>query len=62
MDDLFDVVHETRTPIVITNDQSEIEGIIVRSNVIGAMTTDNEYDAIDSNEKVTDTKEEEDHE
>ena len=24
------------------------------------MTTDNEYDAIDSNEKVTDTKEEED--
>lgn len=62
VDDLFDVVHETRTPIVITNDQSEIEGIIVRSNVIGAMTTDNEYDAIDSNEKVTDTKEEEDHE
>lgn len=62
VDDLFDVVHETRTPIVITNDQSEIEGIIVRSNVIGAMTTDNEYDAIDSDEKVTDTKEEEDHE
>src|SRR5690625_1579536 len=62
VDDLFDVVHETRAPIVITNDQSEIEGIIVRSNVIGAMTTDNEYDAIDSNEKVTDTKEEEDHE
>ena len=62
VDDLFDVVHETKTPIVITNDQSEIEGVIVRSNVIGAMTTGVEYDAIDSEKKDKETKEETNHE
>ncbi|SHE27355.1 glycine betaine/proline transport system ATP-binding protein [Atopostipes suicloacalis DSM 15692] len=62
VDDIFDVVHETETPIVITNEQSEIEGIIVRSNVIGAMTTGVQYDAIDPDQKAKETKEEINHE
>lgn len=42
IDDLFDVLHESETPVAVTNQEGEIEGVIVRSNVIGAMTTDYE--------------------
>lgn len=52
VDELFDVVHETETPIAITNEARELEGVIVRSNVIGAMTTDSEYDVIKADEEV----------
>lgn len=52
VDELFDVVHETETPIAITNEDRELEGVIVRSNVIGAMTTDSEYDVIKADEEV----------
>lgn len=48
IDDLFDLVHESKTPLVITDDEDEIEGVIVRNNVIGAMTKETEYDVIDS--------------
>src|SRR5699024_8536599 len=62
VDDIFDVVHETETPIVITNELSEIEGIIVRSNVIGALTTGVQYDAIDQDKNAKETKKEINHE
>jgi len=60
IDDLFDLVHESQTPLVITDNDNKIEGVIVRSNVIGAMTTDTEYDVIepsDDNEANEPTKE-----
>lgn len=50
IDDLFDVIHESETPIAVTSDKGEIEGVIVRSNVIGAMTTDTQYDVIETDE------------
>lgn len=50
IDDLFDVIHESETPIAVTSDTGEIEGVIVRSNVIGAMTTDTQYDVIETDE------------
>lgn len=52
VDDLFDVVHESETPLAITNESGEIEGVIVRSNVIGAMTTDVEYENIETDNKT----------
>jgi len=54
IDELFDLVHESETPLVITDESDEIEGVIVRNDVIGAMTTDTEYDVIGSedDEKV----------
>jgi glycine betaine/proline transport system ATP-binding protein len=57
VDDLFDVVHESETPLAITNESGEIEGVIVRSNVIGAMTTDVEYENIETDNKTDDEKE-----
>jgi len=66
VDDLFDVVHESETPLAITNESGEIEGVIVRSNVIGAMTTDVEYENIEPENKTDvekeDTEEETDNE
>ena len=47
IDDLFDVIHESETPVAVTDKDGKIEGVIVRSNVIGAMTSD--YDANDTN-------------
>lgn len=40
IDHLFDVIHESETPVAVTDKDGKIEGVIVRSNVIGAMTTD----------------------
>jgi len=62
VDDLFDVVHESETPLAITNKDGELEGVVVRSNVIGAMTTDTEYDVIEHSDNEESTKEEEIHE
>jgi len=62
VDDLFDAVHESETPLAITNKDGVLEGIIVRSNVIGAMTTDTEYDVIDHSEDNESTEEAEIHE
>ncbi|MBZ6526347.1 glycine betaine/L-proline ABC transporter ATP-binding protein [Aerococcaceae bacterium DSM 111021] len=66
IDDLFDVIHDSETPIAVTSNKGELKGVIVRSNVIGAMTTDTQYDVIDNNEDATEikdsTKEELDHE
>lgn len=66
IDDLFDVIHDSETPIAVTSSKGELEGVIVRSNVIGAMTTDTQYDVINNNEDDTEikdsTKEELDHE
>ncbi|MFC4773794.1 glycine betaine/L-proline ABC transporter ATP-binding protein [Ruoffia tabacinasalis] len=66
IDDLFDVIHDSETPIAVTSNKGELEGVIVRSNVIGAMTTDTQYDVINNNEDDTEikdsTKEELDHE
>lgn len=66
IDDLFDVIHDSETPIAVTSNKGELEGVIVRSNVIGAMTTDTQYDVIENNEDDTEikdsTKEELDHE
>lgn len=53
IDDLFDVIHKSETPIAVTSDEGELEGIIVRSNVIGAMTTDPKYDVIETEEEET---------
>ena len=47
IDDLFDVIHESETPVAVTDKDGKIEGVIVRSNVIGAMTSD--YDTNDTN-------------
>jgi len=47
IDDLFDVIHESETPVAVTDKDGKIEGVIVRSNVIGAMTSD--YDGNDTN-------------
>lgn len=47
IDDLFDVIHESETPVAVTDKDGKIEGVIVRSNVIGAMTSD--YDSNDTN-------------
>ena len=47
IDDLFDVIHESETPVAVTDKDGKIEGVIVRSNVIGAMTSD--YDGNDIN-------------
>jgi len=58
IDDLFELVEGSETPIVITSDSDEIEGIIVRSNVIGAMTTDNDYEVIDSSNNEESTEQE----
>lgn len=51
IDDLFDVIHESETPIAVTSDEGELEGVIVRGNVIGAMTTDTQYDVIETEEE-----------
>lgn len=51
IDDLFDVLHESETPVAVTNKEGEIEGVIVRSNVIGAMTTDYEPTQVNSTEE-----------
>lgn len=40
MDELFDVMHTSETPVAVTKDTGEIEGVIVRSNIIEAMSTD----------------------
>lgn len=62
VDDLFDVIHDSETPVAVTNKSGEIEGVIVRSNVIGAMTTDSEYEIIDSDNETETTEEETDNE
>lgn len=66
IDDLFDVIHESETPIAVTSNSGELEGVIVRSNVIGAMTTDTQFDVIEQNQKnatsIDSTKEESNHE
>ena len=51
IDDLFDVIHESETPIAVTSDEGELEGVIVRGNVIGAMTTDTQFDVIETEEE-----------
>lgn len=42
MDELFDVMHTSETPVAVTKETGEIEGVIVRSNIIEAMSTDYE--------------------
>lgn len=55
IDDLFDVIHESETPVAVTDKDGKIEGVIVRSNVIGAMTTDyNLNGSEDREESATD--------
>lgn len=56
IDNLFDMIHDSETPVAVTNKDGEIEGIIVRSNVIGAMTSNYDMTQLDTS---TDLKEEE---
>lgn len=56
IDNLFDMIHDSETPVAVTNKDGEIEGIIVRSNVIGAMTSNYDMTQLDT---PTDLKEEE---
>lgn len=55
IDHLFDVIHDSETPVAVTDKDGKIEGVIVRSNVIGAMTTDYDLnDTQDRKESATD--------
>src|SRR5699024_3830449 len=65
IDDLFDVIHDSETPIAVTSNKGELEGVIVRSNVIDAITIEKLYDLLTNSENDTlsndSTKEELDH-
>lgn len=56
IDNLFDVIHDSETPVAVTDKDGKIEGVIVRSNVIGAMTTD--YDLNGSQDRKESTTDE----
>lgn len=56
IDDLFDVIHDSETPVAVTDKDGKIEGVIVRSNVIGAMTTD--YDLNETEDRKESTSHE----
>ena len=53
IDNLFDVIHDSETPVAVTDKDGKIEGVIVRSNVIGAMTTD--YDLNETEDRKEST-------
>ena len=59
MDELFDVMHTSETPVAVTKETGEIEGVIVRSNIIEAMSTDYELNGA---EREAEIKEESSHE
>lgn len=59
MDELFDVMHTSETPVAVTKETGEIEGVIVRSNIIEAMSTDYE---LNGDEREAEIKEESSHE
>lgn len=56
IDHLFDVIHDSETPVAVTDKDGKIEGVIVRGNVIGAMTTD--YDLNDTQDRKEPTTDE----
>ncbi len=47
VEDIFDVIHESDTPIVVTDDQQDVQGVIVKSDVIGALTSSDYSDMTD---------------
>ena len=53
IDHLFDVIHESETPVAVTDKDGKIEGVIVRSNVIGAMTTDYDLNGSEDRKELT---------
>lgn len=59
MDELFDVMHTSETPVAVTKETGEIEGVIVRSNIIEAMSTDYE---LNGDEREAEIREESSHE
>lgn len=40
MSELYDLIHDSETPIAVTNDDHRLLGIIVRSHVLGALAKD----------------------
>jgi len=40
MNELYDLIHDSETPIAVTNDDHRLLGIIVRSHVLGALAKD----------------------
>lgn len=42
MNELYDLIHDSETPIAVTNDDHRLLGIIVRSHVLGALAKDND--------------------
>lgn len=53
IDNLFDVIHDSETPVAVTDKDGKIEGVIVRSNVIGAMTTDYDLNGSEDRKELT---------
>lgn len=45
VDELFDVIHDTSTPVAVTDEDGTIEGVIVRKQVIGALINDEEKES-----------------
>ncbi len=42
MNELYDLIHDSETPIAVTNDDHRLLGIIVRNHVLGALAKDND--------------------
>ncbi|GAA0371787.1 glycine betaine/L-proline ABC transporter ATP-binding protein [Alkalibacterium iburiense] len=47
INDLYDVIHDTQTPVAVVDKDDTLEGIIIRSLIIGALANDREDEPID---------------
>lgn len=47
INDLYDVIHNTQTPVAVVDKDNILEGIVIRSLVIGALANDREEEPVD---------------
>lgn len=43
--DLYDIIHNTDTPVAVVDENNKLEGIVIRSLVIGALAKDREEES-----------------
>jgi len=42
--DLYDIIHDSDTPVAVVDDNNKLQGIVIRSLVIGALAREREED------------------
>lgn len=47
INELYDVIHDTQTPVAVTDEDGKLEGIVVRGLVIGALAKEREEELTD---------------